>query len=373
MIKQTKYYYNYILILIGLGIVSWIIWARFLRTRVPKDIPFELTEYWFFILMYICMIYFYMVYKLIRPGKPNENITIIVEILFTPLATLDDHIKNNKHIKPTYLKFVDKIIAFLSTYEDESEQSRVIRIIYLLCYIIPRLILVTILCLDTFYFHKLAWIYKIILLGVIPLFLRYIKYSISYIKDQFIADLESKYSEISLHDKNWSDIDWEHDSKTMKYHDTEVSVKEYIRILLEIEQIKGPKIEYNSTPLLYESQYIEYSKDKYNDEKIKFTAEDYVNLDSDFYRLIPIILNLSNFLKNYSKVDYHSFIIKLFYIKYIKIVIFSLYGICWAYIIYRSYHMIPYPFMDTLCKLMTTLPGLEEPFSGDLLIYWESI
>ena len=97
MIKLKNYYYNYILIFIGLAVVSWIIWARFIRPRVPKDIPFELTEKWFFILIYICIIYFYIVYKLIRPNKVNESIKLIIELLFTPLLAFDKFIKENKY------------------------------------------------------------------------------------------------------------------------------------------------------------------------------------------------------------------------------------------------------------------------------------
>lgn len=371
MIKQIKLYYNYLLIPIGLGIVLWVIWVRFIRSRVPRDIPFELTEKWLFILIYICMIYFFMVYKLIRPGKAHETIALLVEIFFMPLVAFDAFIKKNKYIQPKYLKFVDKTITFLSFYKEESEQVRIIKRIYIACYIIPRLILVFILCLDTFYFYKLAWIYKIVLLSISPLLLRYLIYSIKYINNQYIKDLDTKYDEIHLSDKNYTKVDWIYNQETMKYHDTEVSLEEYIRIQLEIIAMNNPKISYDAWPYSKEYRYVQYRKDKYNDNKAKLTEEDLDSLKRDFYQSIPIILHLSLFLKNYSEVDYIYLFSKSTHIliKHIKIMIFSLYGICWAYIIYRSYHMIPYPFMDTLCTLVKTLPALEEPFSGNLIIY----
>jgi len=370
VIKHIKLYYNYLLIFIGLGIVLWIIWVRFIRQRLPKDIPFELTEKWFFILLYICMIYFFMVYKLIRPGKPHETIALLVEIFFMPLVAFDDFIKNLKNIQPKYVQFVDKTITFLSFYKEESEQVRIIKRIYIACYIIPRLILVSILCLDTFYFHKLAWIYKVILLSALPLLLRYIKYSIKYMKDQYIKDLNTKYDHICLWDINWTKVDWEYNPKII-YHDTMVSVDEYINLQLKLQEIGEREIVYETKPLSKELRYIQYSKDKYSNEDAELSDEDRDNLDKDFHQFMPIILQLSKFIKNYSEVDDIYLFSKSTHIliKHVKIIIFSLYGICWAYIIYRSYHMMPYPFIDTLDTLVKTLPALEEPFSGDLIIY----
>jgi hypothetical protein len=84
-----------------------------------------------------------------------------------------------------------------------------------------------------------------------------------------------------------------------------------------------------------------------------------------------IILHLYFRLQTYSEVDNFYLINKFMHIliKHIKIIIFSLYFFCWIYMIYQSYHMIPYPFMDTLCTLVNTLPVLEEPFSGEVIIY----
>lgn len=377
MIKDFKHYYHYLLILIGLGMVSWIIWARFIRTRVPKDIPFNLTEYWFFILAYICLIYFYVAYKLIRPGKPNEAVTLIVELLFTPLVTLDESLKHHPNIQPIYHKFVDKVITRIQSYQKEFKQHAVIKRVYIRFYILPRVILVSILCLDTFYFHKLAWIYKIILLGALPLLHRYLKYSLKYIKEEYIKKIEYKYKKIELSDINELKDGWVHDPEIMPYHNKSVSVREYIQIELDIREYNlmyndDEDIGYKADAYAQDDVILQFLRNKYNSEDPKYlTSLDIDYLLEDFEKDMPIIFDLSKFLDAYGNLDTFYLISKSIpiLIKHIKILIFSLYGICWAYIIYKSYPMIPYPFLETLCELVITLSGLEEPFSGELIIY----
>jgi hypothetical protein len=371
LLKDLKFYYNYLLIVIGLSIVSWIIWSRFLRTRVPKDIPFHLTEKWFFILIYISIIYFYIVYTLIGYRKANESIKLIVDLLFTPLLAFDKFIKGNIYIQPIYLKLVNKIIIYITP---DNSTYKTIKRIYIIFYIIPRLILVSTLYLDTFYFHKIELLYKIILLGAIPLFHRYVKYCLKDITSQYIQDLENKYEDVSLLDSNFGKEDWEHDPEVSPYHDKRVLIKEYFEIVLEVEQFEYT-LKYNPDPFPCRDILLDYTKKKYNEESYaKATYEDISYLNKDFDRLAPIVINLSRFLQKYSDVDDLYLISKKEYIiiKHIKIAIFGLYGICWSYIIFKSYHMIPYPFIDTLYELIITLPSLEEPFSGDLFIYWDS-
>ena len=50
---KNKTILNAILIIIGAIAVLWLIWARFFRERLPKDIPFDLTEFRFYLLIYI--------------------------------------------------------------------------------------------------------------------------------------------------------------------------------------------------------------------------------------------------------------------------------------------------------------------------------
>jgi hypothetical protein len=72
-----------ILILLGLFMLLLFIWVRFIRVRLPRDIPFNLTELGLIILIYICLIYKYIVISLILELTSNNIIraSIIKTIL----------------------------------------------------------------------------------------------------------------------------------------------------------------------------------------------------------------------------------------------------------------------------------------------------
>src|ERR1700735_2030376 len=110
LIKYLKNMRYYFLLLIGIVIILWIIWARFNRIRLPKEIPFNLTEIWFYIILYICCIYAYIIISLLISRKSNPLIEKFIKILYTPLVTFDEAIKNNKYVLVRYNKLLGKII-----------------------------------------------------------------------------------------------------------------------------------------------------------------------------------------------------------------------------------------------------------------------
>lgn len=88
------------LITLGFIIFSLLIYLRFIRDRLPKDIPIFLTEHRFWILIYICCIYLFIIISLLRKEKKsNEIVIFIIEILYMPLTRLDHFIKYNEPIK----------------------------------------------------------------------------------------------------------------------------------------------------------------------------------------------------------------------------------------------------------------------------------
>ncbi len=59
--------------------VTFIIWARLFRERIPKDIPFEIDWIGFLIFGYLCVLYLYLLIKIIF--KFNGSKGIIAKIL----------------------------------------------------------------------------------------------------------------------------------------------------------------------------------------------------------------------------------------------------------------------------------------------------
>ena len=167
MITQiTKFLQRYSLIFTGLLIVLYFIWARYLRIRFSKDIPLPyLSIRGFLIITTICCIYIIVIKHLIKPSiKSNIFTEYLVPLFYIPLETFD--------VEKIVLKYHDKLKYLLTdTY-----------IFYFIFAIVPRLLLVTVLFMDTFIFHKLHYLYYFIYFSLLLFLNRYIIYSLKVVK-----------------------------------------------------------------------------------------------------------------------------------------------------------------------------------------------
>jgi hypothetical protein len=347
IVKNSLHMFGLILLWsIGALAVSWLIWVRFIRERLPKDIPIELSEIGFYIILWICCIYLYIVISLLWPRNPNKFIVKIVDILYTPLISLDTAIKSIKEVDILHRKLLDYLIPKLA---DLSLSE--MKIIYIVMYIVPRAILVTVLGFDTFYFHKLHYIYKVLILGFIPLLHRYLKYSLKYAKDLFLKELDDKYSVIEIREKpNYTDTRWDFEDVGRDYpwqrhpdaihHDTKVTAKEYMEIqydMIGYETKYDTGFEYVPFLIPCAKEYEAYRKEKYGNENAELSSEDYENMDKEFHDKMPKLIDLHAFL------EYYSYVTHIYEpIKWAKILIFTGYLICWTSILYRSYPTVEY-------------------------------
>src|ERR1043166_4691952 len=110
--KVLKILLKYSLIILGLLMFSSYIWLRFIRERLPKDIPFTfLSGLGLIILIYICSIYLYIVSSYLKKGSTYNEITIkFLEILYIPLIAFDKYLKEKPFIKDINTK----VLIFLS-------------------------------------------------------------------------------------------------------------------------------------------------------------------------------------------------------------------------------------------------------------------
>lgn len=58
-----------ILTFLGFLIITWIIWVRFIRERLSKELPFNLSEVEVWLIVYIIFIYALCIALLIFPSK----------------------------------------------------------------------------------------------------------------------------------------------------------------------------------------------------------------------------------------------------------------------------------------------------------------
>jgi len=77
MRKLAQYTFTtLLLILTGIMLLIAFIWYRFLRERLPREIPFNLNEYGSIILISICSMYLFTVITLLISFKANNNVHI---------------------------------------------------------------------------------------------------------------------------------------------------------------------------------------------------------------------------------------------------------------------------------------------------------
>lgn len=355
--KLYKVFTYYLLISFGVIIVSALIYFRFLKERLPKNIPFLLTDYKFWILLYICCVYFYVVKSLIKPRKQHDSMKHLIENIYKPLILLDHLLKYNEYTKHNYYKFMNDVIIFCSKLD---EIQRMILIIF--SQIIPRLILVTILMLDIFLFQRIELFYYIILLGVIPFIHRYIKHSLKDVKDEYIKQLEELYDEVTMFDLAYADpdVNWE-PNENNKYHDKEISLREYIEFKINTSVYENTFTKYESVVLAKESIYISYRTKNNIPEDQSLTDTDHDVIKKEYDEKMPKILKIGIFLELYSIDNNAKIIVRC------KIVIFSLYLISWLYVLIKSYYVNPNDFQITVKLLIETLLNNKDPFSETCL------
>ena len=202
MINKLKYYLDlllktllssvekYSLPLLGLFIFLFFIWLRFIRTRLPKDIPFHYVSFLrLCILIYICIIFFLAVkYLVISVQKKEKRISeYVVEFLYTPLEMFDASLKRGWDSDSFVLHLAKKLQYFIKD----------TNLFYWCLFILPRIILVSTLSIDVFYFQELKYIYYVLLMGIFMLLRKYIIYSFKVTKKHLIEQLSPLVSHIS--------------------------------------------------------------------------------------------------------------------------------------------------------------------------------
>lgn len=233
-------------------------------------------------------------------------------------------------------------------------KKRNLQAIYIFFNILPRSILIFILLIEVFYFHRIQVFYSFIFIGILPLLHRYIKYSYRNIKEQYIYYLEEKWDSIYLLlEDEAEEEEYEENPEQYPeiiYNAKMITIREYIEIFLSHKL----RYKYFASPQLKENYLKKYS---FVSEKEK---KDFLDeLKSEFRILIGHYKSLESYYPIYHIVTQST------YIKWTRIFIFILYFICWLYILCISFHTLknmPMTLNLILC-LNENLQNIVEPFS----------
>ena len=338
---QNKKLYQIILIIIGITMLLGFIWLRFIRPRLPKEIPFNLSLLGFCILLNLCAIYIYIVINLLRKPKPlNPIIKEITDFIYIPLETLDHYVKNLSYINKPYKRFIIFLASNLNYCLERTNWF------YYAFEILPRIILVTVLFTDVFGHHELYFIYKFLLLSVFILVSKYIKYSFKYAKEHFIESLATTLNII---------MDYEYAIQVVTFNEDEYDyIPETIGVPLQ------DFIDFQTTTFINQQEYypymtfhLRYDDSYYTKRNLpqprKFTSEE---IDTRVKNILQLSLLIAYY--DLTQTNHN--------VKILRVLIFFNYLICWLYILLIS---LPSLFYASYWELwiIFNIQNNQEPFS----------
>ena len=345
---------RYFVAILGLLLISYYLWYRFIRERLPKQIPFDLSLFNTCLILYICIGYFYVIYRIIKPKEPNILISYLYKILYKLtilFSNLDDIIKENNVLNKTWDFLLIKISENLNTktlYYKKIQK-------YFTYIFLPKLVLISILIIDIFWFKELNLFYSFIILGIIPLMISYFIYSLKLLQIKYITKLKNYFIEIISEDDD-PNTDYYLPPSTISYDDySEIEYDlryKYLNIQHFID-LQSSAIKFQDTPYRYKCLHINKRKDIIN----VYSTENVIDENVEYYLLV--ILDIQIILDSYKDVQQTSFIYKL------NIGFLSLHLICWSYILFISLTYFHLTLLDII--FLQNFQENFEPFSETIL------
>jgi hypothetical protein len=335
---MNKKLYQYILIIIGLFVFIIFIWLRFIRERLPKNIPLNLSILGFCILLGTCSIFIYIIISLFRESKPIDPLLKqIFDIIYVPLKTLDHYIKDLSYTNNTYKYGINFLAYILGPLIIDS------RLYYYIFEIVPRLILLTTLHIDVFWFNKLYYIYKVLLIGIFIFVGKYIIYSFKYAKEHFIESFQHYVSLVMA---------YEHASQVIVLDaEEDDDIPPTMNVPLPIF------IEFQTNTFMQQGSYYDYMQ-----WHIPYSFFE-KNIPRRDYSIEDATIIINNILKISLIIDYYQIITNNDKpIKDIKKLIYINYLLCWSYILIVS---IPSFYNASFWELwfIFNLQDIQDPFS----------
>ena len=381
---------KYFLSILGLIMISYYIWFRFIRARMPRNLPFDLTPMLLIIVVIICLIYIYSIYKAIKLYKilwykniSSDSFNYIeillpyITALIKPLLTFDNVVKQHILVKKNYKKALITISLWWEsyiTYVHNKLPDSIIHykydisnnILYFCWNIIPKIISLFILCVDIIYFNKLYYTYIFIYVSIIPLLCSYFYYSLKKTLEEYLIFLETWYQVKLIIPENDPEGDY-----IMNYDDWVedplenrlmplVSIRQFLFYQTEHIMFRNKKLNYKCA--ITWDLVAKYNLDMFGKTLSEITQEQLFILEKDFNELMPLAIRLE-LLNHVHTYLFHNKISRFIYI--IQCILNLLTLCCWLYILFVSFSMSNlFQILDSLNILYKYIP---EPFS-DMII-----
>ena len=310
---------NNFLVILSLSLVLSPLLYRFLRERLPRNIPFILDESIFLGLVFVIVAHLTSIVLLISSSEQNSFSKFIKDILNKPVIYVFEFIFTNAasvHILTTYVwPYIKQVFTTMTTYKN-----------YVLLELIPQTIILFSFLFDIFYFKCLSSFYNILIIGVAFVAHKYAIYFLQYALTRSTNLLDK---EVILYRANL----------------TALNIKTFFN-----DQMK--QVGENKPPLEY---IIRVNPNFLEEAKERLGPNSRLNREKFF----PIMRRNINFNIGLNKIIYLYEKSRKKY-KYVHIAIHLLYVIGWTYILVKSIHTLSF---NNVVELLV-IRDLIEPFSG---------
>jgi hypothetical protein len=157
------------------------IWFRFIRERLPREIPFDLSLLGLIFIIFICSLYILnIIYILFSIGLTRKSIfKKFTEYFYTPLNTIIENLIVSPRTYPyfaRYLKLFTGKLVFINYLK-----------YYLILEIFPQFIIITVFLVDIFYFHYIRYFYLALLLNISIIIIRNVIHIFKYVMNRNIS------------------------------------------------------------------------------------------------------------------------------------------------------------------------------------------
>lgn len=304
----------------GFIIACWVFGVRFLRPRLPQDIPLDLTLLLLLIVVGTCITFLFVIKIIIRPPK-SSLLSEILMPLYKPIQQFNYLIANNSYFELLVFYSLKSLYPFLKT----NFYSWIRNKLYTIFFIFPRTLLLLIFYVDVLYFHKLDIMYYFIWLSLISFLASYWYGAIERLRKRYIY---------------WLDQSYEIDAITID-GDPDRSLDPAVYITRDGEEggfttqgfldclfydIKNLKYKCIIKEALLSKMYL-HIWDHYH-----LTEEQRYHLEIDFHNNLPAVIVADFFAQKYkSTVDFYKN-----EIKDINILFYTSYFLIWLYILIVS-------------------------------------
>src|SRR5580698_705632 len=363
---------------IGLTLIIWFVFARFILHRLPKYIPFDLHLIRFIILLFICLLFAWVIKKILFPREPSEISQIFLNYIYKiykPLYVLDETLRNSKVFK-SFIVLTSKPLSCikLSVYSVVYEIMKLFPyftffryfdaglFLYLIVFFVPRVFLLILLIVDVFYYNCISLFYSYAYIGLIPLLAKYYIYAIRSLNEEYLDYLDGLYY---VEEKQIRKLEWEPDKKGMGIRKF-VELKSYCHTW-SIDDEENDKTLYMTR---CECGFQPSVFEKYNKKSgLDITEEELKEWAKDFYYMLPPVVYISRFLDSHDRTleEYTNRLsenrAERLYIIWVSVTAYSGYLICWAYILVVSlstFHLLNFEMV-----LLENFQDVMDPFTNE--------